>query len=237
MTELKELLARAVDASTPLTLPPYDGVIDRIAVRRRRRRILTTAGGATLLVAGALIPASQVVDRPGDAPARQDQAQVRGPGSPEGLPDPHEHERGPLPFSGTFGCVETYDEEGPPRRAFAFDGTIVTIASALQEGAEGNEGAPESPAPTEALPQVTFEVHEWFRGGTGSEVTIAMWAPEPASDGRPASYSVGTRLLVSGEPRWGGQALDDAIAWGCGFTRYYEPQTAATWAGTGRSAR
>jgi hypothetical protein len=30
--------------------------------------------------------------------------------------------------------------------------------------------------------------------------------------------SPGQRLLVSGEPRWGGEPLDDAIAWECGFT-------------------
>jgi len=33
------------------------------------------------------------------------------------------------------------------------------------------------------------------------------------------SYGVGSRLLVSGEPRWGGGALTNAIAWGCGFTQ------------------
>jgi hypothetical protein len=36
----------------------------------------------------------------------------------------------------------------------------------------------------------------------------------------PPSYSVGTRLLVSRE---------DAIAWGCGFTRYVDEETAAAW--------
>lgn len=57
---------------------------------------------------------------------------------------------------------------------------------------------------------------------------------QPPTVGNPDSavtaYGVGTRLLVSGGPRWGGPPLRDAIAWGCGFTRYYDPQTAADWA-------
>ncbi len=46
----------------------------------------------------------------------------------------------------------------------------------------------------------------------------------------PPAYEVGKPLLVSGEPRWGGAPLKDAIAWSCGgFTRYYEPSVAAEW--------
>jgi hypothetical protein len=36
----------------------------------------------------------------------------------------------------------------------------------------------------------------------------------------PPSYAVGTRLLVSGE---------DQIVWACGFTRYFDEETAAAW--------
>jgi hypothetical protein len=42
-------------------------------------------------------------------------------------------------------------------------------------------------------------------------------------------YEEGTRMLISGEPRWGGQPLDDAIAWSCGFTSYYEVNVADEW--------
>ena len=38
-----------------------------------------------------------------------------------------------------------------------------------------------------------------------------------------------TRLLVSGEPRWGGDALDDPIAWPCGFTQPWTEEAAAEW--------
>ncbi|MGZ4724548.1 MAG: hypothetical protein ACXV5U_08960 [Ilumatobacteraceae bacterium] len=40
----------------------------------------------------------------------------------------------------------------------------------------------------------------------------------------------GTRLLVTGEPRWGGQPLDDPIAWGCGFTQRWSTGAANSWA-------
>jgi hypothetical protein len=75
---------------------------------------------------------------------------------------------------------------------------------------------------------VTFSVDEWFQGGSEPTITVDMQPPIFVGEGSP-SYGVGTRLLVSGEPRWGGKPLDDAIVWGCGFTRCYTPQTADAW--------
>jgi hypothetical protein len=43
------------------------------------------------------------------------------------------------------------------------------------------------------------------------------------------TYAVGTRLLVTGQPDTPGHAMHDAVAWGCGFTRYYSPHTATQW--------
>ena len=43
---------------------------------------------------------------------------------------------------------------------------------------------------------------------------------------------VGERLLVTGEPRWGGEPLDDAIAWECGFTMPFSSEAADEWART-----
>lgn len=40
------------------------------------------------------------------------------------------------------------------------------------------------------------------------------------------AYGLGSRLLVSGQPRWGGNALKFPIAWSCGFTRYHDPSSA-----------
>jgi hypothetical protein len=80
------------------------------------------------------------------------------------------------------------------------------------------------------LPGVTFKVQEWFSGGRAGTVTVDMQAGPAAIGEDPVHvYDVGSRLLVSGEARWGGSPLEAPIAWGCGFTRYYDRQTAAAW--------
>jgi hypothetical protein len=96
-------------------------------------------------------------------------------------------------------------------------------------GPLGAGGAASSCVDTSA---VTFAVHEWWRGGPASTVTVDL---QLSPGGRTTSeevsppYGVGTRLLVSGEDRWGGKPLDDALAWGCGFTRYHDRATATAW--------
>jgi hypothetical protein len=82
------------------------------------------------------------------------------------------------------------------------------------------------------LPGVTFGVREWFSGGRGDTVTVDVQLPttgssDPSDPGY--GYGVGSRLLVSGEARWGGSPLEFPIAWGCGFSRYYDPETATAW--------
>ena len=44
-----------------------------------------------------------------------------------------------------------------------------------------------------------------------------------------ADVPLGTRLLVSGEDRWDEGAMKHPIVWSCGFTRYYDRETAAAW--------
>ncbi|HZX07618.1 hypothetical protein, partial [Kribbella sp.] len=80
--------------------------------------------------------------------------------------------------------------------------------------------------------QVTFTVHQWFRGGTADQVTVTAYA---TATGRTseiadrATFRPGTRLLVSGAT----QPAAPPIAWsGCGFTRPYDQATAATWQST-----
>jgi hypothetical protein len=41
----------------------------------------------------------------------------------------------------------------------------------------------------------------------------------------------GDHLLVTGAARWGGAALDDPIAWECGFTTVFSRDRANEWAG------
>ncbi len=87
------------------------------------------------------------------------------------------------------------------------------------------------------LRAVTFQVHEWFKGGDANSAVVDMTQPSTTAKGideTVPSYQVGTRLLVSGMPRWGGAPLDEAIARGCGFTRYYGPERAAEWAAATR---
>ena len=135
---------------------------------------------------------------------------------------------GPVGDGGaTASCVESYSVKTIGNRAFAFDGTVTAIAPGGTN--ESDKGALDTVA-------VTFSVNEWFKGGTNETVTVDLISPtsDIAGDETPA-YEEGTRLLVSGEPRWGGQPLDDAIAWSCGgFTRYYEATVADEWRlGTG----
>lgn len=133
---------------------------------------------------------------------------------------------GPLPDGAAAGCVESYSPAAVSGRAFAFDGTVTNIGPARTN----------RPGVELDLANVTFRVNQWFQGGDAATVAVDMTAPDARGitfEGGP-SYGLGTRLLVSGEPRWGGNPLDNAIAWGCGFTRYYAPSEASQWAGTTR---
>lgn len=125
---------------------------------------------------------------------------------------------GPLADNGRGSCHEMYSASSIENRSFAFDGTVTRVGSSLFSD-RGDV-------------KVDLDVTEWFRGGSDRTITLEM--PRPVSvkgaDGEEyLSYGVGTRLLVSGEPRWGGGATRDAIAWGCGFTRYFDSATAAIW--------
>ena len=116
--------------------------------------------------------------------------------------------------------VETYDLVRLKNRAFAFDGTV-TQTEVMKPPADGS-GA------LDGYLTVTFHVNEWFRGGAQGTVTVDMMGPSMNSD-QELSYGVGSRLLVTGEPRFGGSPLNAAVAWGCGFTRYYDESTATAW--------
>ncbi|MEO8105800.1 MAG: hypothetical protein ABI720_00640 [Actinomycetes bacterium] len=134
--------------------------------------------------------------------------------------------QGPVVDNQSAGsCVEEYSPKTAMERSFAFDGVVTGIDL-------GTTNRPDR-GPL-SLAAVTFEVKEWFVGGSQDTVTVDMVTPSLRGDTESAinqSYSVGTRLLLSGEPRWGGSdPLADAIAWdGCGFVRYWDEQTADQW--------
>ena len=137
--------------------------------------------------------------------------------------DPTADRTGPLPDGGAVSCVETYAPGAVSKRAFAFDGVVVDVGPSVSDrGDEGDLG----------LPGVTFEVREWFSGGRGDTVTVDVQSTttnsaDPSEPGD--AYGVGSRLLVSGEARWGGSSLEAPIAWGCGFSRYHDEETAKAW--------
>ena len=119
-------------------------------------------------------------------------------------------------------CVEAYRPGAIAGRGFAFDGTVQRIGPGQTDRAgAGHLG----------YAGVTFVVHEWYVGGSAHSVTVDLPPPgeQTALAESSPSYQIGSRLLVSGEPRWGGAPLEDAIAWGCGFTRSYDADTADEW--------
>jgi hypothetical protein len=183
-------------------LAPEPNALARAVRRRARRRplVIGTAAAASIACAAGLAVANPFAStRPAIAVA---------------------HQTGALPSSGDTSCVEAYSAATLRERAFAFDGTVTRTV----------------PVAGSSFPlvAVSFDVHEWFRGGSGSTTTIEMSPPAPLARSTTTdeifdSYGVGTRLLVSGEPRWPGRASPEPIAWSCGFTRYYDDATAATW--------
>jgi hypothetical protein len=119
-------------------------------------------------------------------------------------------------------CVEAYSPAAVSGRGFAFDGRVTAIGvGSTDRPGEGHLG----------YAGVTFAVRHWFVRDDGSSITIDMAPPSGGArlEETPPTYEVGTRLLVSGESRWGGPGLEDALAWGCGFTRYYDAETAKEW--------
>ena len=188
-----------------------------------RRRFLTPAfaGIVTvpILIAAVVVGTWQIGDRAPNRPATP--GPISSPGTSAG-PISNQGTAADRAFSAS--CAETYDLATLKKRAFAFDGTVSRI-TAMQPPADGS-GA------LDGYLTVTFTVNAWFRGSDQGIVTLDMIGPMNGSsvvEDQEISYGVGTRLLVSGEPRFGGRPLQAAIAWPCGFTRYYDRVTAASW--------
>ena len=178
---------------------------------RRRRRVQFAWGGAGVALAASVVIAAVLGGGGVSVPDSSPEELIAGPAISG---------QGALADSGFMSCVELYDRgDSVAGRAFAFDGTVTAIGPARTDR-EPDSGAV----------GVRFEVNEWFAGGRTATVVVDMTRPDivRVEEMAPA-YGVGTRLLVSGEPRWGGAPLDDPIAWGCGFTRYYDEATANSW--------
>ena len=111
-------------------------------------------------------------------------------------------------------CVDEYNLATLAGRTWGFDGTVRSIAPLVEGGVDT---------------AVEFDVHEWFGIEGPPTVTVDLVAPQVHSSVEPPDYGVGTRLLVAGEPRWGGDPLDAPVAWSCGFTRTWDEHTASAW--------
>jgi hypothetical protein len=207
--ELRELFSE--DAQRAPSAETLAEMARRVVVRRRQTRRAWTGGilaAATATVAATVVAVVTATDRPADS---QDDRLAASPRAVTGTA---------LPDSGAGRCVEQYSSSAIAGRAFAFDGTVTTITPGQTDQSDSSL----------SLDAVTFTVNEWFVGGSDQTVTVDMMPPDPDGLGEtPPIYDVGTRLLVGGEPRWGGAPLSDPVAWGCGFTRYYDDATADTW--------
>lgn len=224
MSDLKGALTRYVEEQTPGTPPPFE----RVDVRARRRaRPRTAALAAVPVVLAATFAGVQMARDPAPPKAVSQATQTTHAtqttqATQATTPGPSQ---GPIsPGISSASCVEQYAPAAVRSRAFAFDGTVSRVA-ATQPPVDNSVALPGYSA-------VTFDVHEWFRGGDQATVTVDMMSPPSpgvVSSVEGLDYEVGTRLLVSGEPRFGGSPLDAPVAWACGFTRVYDPPTAAAW--------
>lgn len=124
------------------------------------------------------------------------------------------------PAGAAYSCVETYSAETLVRRSFAFDGTVLATEVRTDPRLPEGEGK---------VPWVTFEVNRWFRGGSVSEVGVWIEVLNTETSAGIIRAVPGTRLLVAGEPRWGGDPLEDPVAWPCGFTQPWTAETADEW--------
>jgi hypothetical protein len=186
------------------------------------RRIVVAAGVALVLsLTGCAAPGGPDTD-----PARVADARDTHELSGDQTGSPTADRSGALPDGGAAAsCVEEYAPSAVSGRSFAFDGTVLEVGPSVSDRGDGADLD---------LPGVTFEVHEWFSGGSGDTVVVDMQIPAvgsaaPSEDGQGYTYGIGSRLLVSGEPRWGGVPLAAPIGWSCGFSRYHDASTAAAW--------
>ena len=217
MTEQLELELNRLFTEDAEKAPPAKALAEEARRRADRRRRIRLTWGAGWLVAASVIGVAVVSVGVGARPAPDGPASAPPMRSPRLTQAPDSKPTGALPGASGAAC-KIYTPENVARLAVAFDGTV----TAVDESRTDPEDALMRLAPT------TFTVHRWYRGGTGDTVTVAI--PVGASiDPGPPTFHVGTRLLVSGRGRNEGTPGQNVVAWGCGFTRYYDPATADSW--------
>lgn len=174
---------------------PVDAVRGRMRQRSRRRRGVGAALTACLVAVIALGTVHLV-----NEPSRQASGSAAAGGGTAA-------QTGPLATGSTESCGVSYDRKTLRSRDWAADATVTEIG----------RGA--------SSVRVTLQVHTWYRGGSGADLSVRLPSPKSRVEDDPPAYGVGTRLLLSGVRS--GRSL---VPWSCGFTRYYDDSTAAVWA-------
>lgn len=75
-------------------------------------------------------------------------------------------------------------------------------------------------ATTVSEEKVTFDVSEWYTGDRGGEVTLGLDSSLQSELYNDVTFAEGQEYLVSG---------DGELAWGCGYTRPFDTELAASW--------
>jgi hypothetical protein len=193
----------------PLAGPLAQTVLRQVRQRRRARVFqLATASLAVAVGLGVVLGSDLGFGTKSQVP--QAPATAAGP-------------TGAVPDAGAMDCPAADSASDIATRSWSFDGTITAISPPRTTRPSG--------IPSSTL---TFEVHEWFRGGSGRTVLVDSMAPLPGgvatTEFSVPNYQVGTRLLVSGGDPYGpGPGAQRRFAGICGFTRYYDPGTADAW--------
>jgi hypothetical protein len=104
-----------------------------------------------------------------------------------------------LVAQGISSCVEQYSVVTLAERGYAFEGVITDVAGPSD---------PSSPDPADQTTTVTFEVVQWFWGGSAPSAERRTYSL--ASSTEELEASIGARLLVAG---------DEDFIWSCGFTQ------------------
>ncbi|MFI7074821.1 hypothetical protein [Micromonospora sediminicola] len=192
------------------------GVDDRSPVPRARARRLVgpvAVAASVVVVSVGVLAWSGLTGPDGRAPLA-----TSGPSrSAQQAPAPARQGDAIVPGVAT-SCLEAYSRATLAGRAFAFDGTVLGVADRPADG-DGSD----------PYVSVTFAVTRWYRGGQGDRTTVAMFPPDERASESGVGYTIGSRLLVSGEDLWGSARLRDPVAWACGFTRWYDRADARLW--------
>lgn len=207
MPDLKSVLTKYVDANTPTLQPSYEPFLGRVR-KRRTRRIRWMMGGS--IAAAVAVVAAVVVPI------------LKQAGSGDWIttaPSGRTHHTGAVPSGQAASCAYAYSPRAVSQYTdFAFDGTVTGV------GRHPSDQFYDLP--------VRLHVNAWFRGGPAHTVVLDMplSSPETWHEDAAPPVTVGTRLLVSGKTPTANNSLHHhAVAWSCGFSRYYDPQTAAAW--------